>query len=98
MLLTPHPWQPGRIRRLADLDERCVQALAPGATRFLAIGDGLPTDITGANAHGIDVLFITNGIHQHELGLPGRPDPVKVRERLAAEGLSATHFMPALAW
>ena len=43
-------------------------------------------------------LFITNGIHQHELGKPGRPDPGKVRDRLAAEGLSATHFMPALAW
>ena len=85
-------------RPIYDLSRERVRALAPEATRFLAIGDGLPTDITGANAHGIDVLFITNGIHQPELGKPGRPDPGKVRDRLAAEGLSATHFMPALAW
>lgn len=81
-----------------ELSRKRVEALAPGARRLLAIGDGLPTDITGANRHGIDVLFVTNGIHAHELGEPGKPDPEKVRARLAEEGLSAAHFIPLLAW
>ena len=62
------------------------------------VGDGLPTDITGANRQGLDVLFITDGIHAHDLGTPGAPEPAKVRDRLAQEGLSATHFMPRLVW
>lgn len=81
-----------------DLSRERVQAINPGAARLLAIGDGLPTDIAGANAHGLDVLFVTNGIHTMELGEPGRPDPEKVRERLVEEGLRATHYMPMLAW
>ncbi len=85
-------------RPIYDLSRERVRHYAPDATRLLAIGDGLPTDITGANANGLDVLFITNGIHQHELGRPGQPDPAKVRARLAAEGLGAAHFMPTLAW
>ena len=72
--------------------------IAPGASRFLAIGDGLPTDITGANRQGLDVLFITDGIHAHELGTPGAPDPAKVEARLAQEGLRAAHYIPRLAW
>jgi ribonucleotide monophosphatase NagD (HAD superfamily) len=39
----------------------------------LAIGDSVRTDLTGANAIGIDCLFITSGIHAEELG--GRDDP-----------------------
>ena len=66
--------------------------------RVLAVGDGLPTDITGANRQGFDVLFITEGIHAADLGPSLRPDPAKIAERLAAEGLRADYFMPRLAW
>ncbi|HEY2070763.1 MAG TPA: TIGR01459 family HAD-type hydrolase [Rhizomicrobium sp.] len=34
----------------------------------LAIGDGADTDIKGANARGIDALFIAQGIHAAQLG------------------------------
>ena len=34
--------------------------------RVLCVGDGLPTDIRGANAQGLDVLFVANGIHGGE--------------------------------
>ena len=34
--------------------------------RVLCIGDGLPTDIRGANARGLDVLFVASGIHGGE--------------------------------
>jgi HAD superfamily hydrolase (TIGR01459 family) len=38
-----------------------------GAKRILAIGDGLVTDIRGANAAGLDVLFIADGLHGEEV-------------------------------
>ncbi|MEM9221633.1 MAG: TIGR01459 family HAD-type hydrolase [Pseudomonadota bacterium] len=75
-----------------------VEALKPGASRVLAIGDGLFTDITGANRQGLDVLFITNGIHVDELGSHDEPDTAKVHARLADEGLTAHTFIPKLAW
>jgi HAD superfamily hydrolase (TIGR01459 family) len=34
--------------------------------RMLAIGDSVRTDLTGANAQGIDCLFMTRGIHADE--------------------------------
>jgi HAD superfamily hydrolase (TIGR01459 family) len=38
-----------------------------GAKRPLAIGDGLDTDIKGANAAGLDALFVGHGIHAKEI-------------------------------
>lgn len=34
---------------------------------FLAIGDGLPTDIKGANSEGIECILLASGIHHQEL-------------------------------
>ena len=64
----------------------------------LGIGDGLHTDIAGASAQGLDVLFITAGIHASEFGAPETPDPVRVTEILDAHGISARAAMPFLAW
>ncbi|HWY60530.1 MAG TPA: TIGR01459 family HAD-type hydrolase [Rhizomicrobium sp.] len=38
-----------------------------GAKKPLAVGDGLFTDIMGANRAGLDVLFIADGIHGEEV-------------------------------
>jgi HAD superfamily hydrolase (TIGR01459 family) len=51
-------------------------ALRAGGTpraRVLAIGDSVRTDLKGAADMGIDVLFVTSGIHAEELG--GRDEP-----------------------
>lgn len=64
----------------------------------LGIGDGLHTDIAGASAQGLDVLFITGGIHASEFGSPTDPDPARVTEVLDAHGISARAAMPFLAW
>jgi HAD superfamily hydrolase (TIGR01459 family) len=69
-----------------------------GGTKMLAVGDGLPTDIRGACDNGVDVLFVTGGIHAADFGPPGAPEPDRVAARLRAEGLGAVAFMPALAW
>ncbi len=34
--------------------------------RILAIGDGMPTDVLGAKNFGLDLLFVTDGIHARD--------------------------------
>ncbi|WP_428699767.1 TIGR01459 family HAD-type hydrolase [Stappia sp.] len=77
--------------------ERLVGAPVPRGD-ILAIGDGLPTDIRGAVANQLDVLFITGGIHAADFGPVAEPDEALVRRRLAEEGLSARAAVPHLVW
>lgn len=65
--------------------------------RILCIGDGIPTDIAGANAQGLDVLFIASGMHGETLWTDGKLDAGKADAALAEEGVSATYAMSALA-
>lgn len=66
--------------------------------RTLCIGDGINTDIRGANNEGIDALFITSGIHEMEFGAAGAPEQDSVAGRLMSEGLEIAGFMPDLRW
>ena len=63
--------------------------------RPLVIGDGLETDIRGANRSGMDALFVAHGVHAQEWG-------VLTGENLAAlfakKGVNARAAMGALAW
>ena len=44
-------------------------AMAGGADKhILVIGDAMETDMAGANAMGLDALFIAHGLHKDELG------------------------------
>jgi len=70
-------------------------AAAKGAKHPLAIGDGLKTDIRGANAAGLDALFIGNGIHGEHV----EPfTPPHLSELFASEGVSARAAMRTLVW
>jgi HAD superfamily hydrolase (TIGR01459 family) len=40
-------------------------------SRLLCIGDGLPTDVAGAAAQGLDCLLVAGGIHAEELSRDG---------------------------
>ncbi len=67
--------------------------------RALAIGDGLPTDVKGAQAHGLDCLFVAGGIHGDEVaGADGGMDPAKVAALLGDAGLNAAYAMMTLTW
>lgn len=66
--------------------------------RVLAIGDGAPTDLRGAVDFGIDVLFVTAGIHSADFGAPDTPDARAVAHFLEASRLGARAFLPRLAW
>jgi HAD superfamily hydrolase (TIGR01459 family) len=69
--------------------------------RILAIGDGITTDLCGANEQGIDSLFVATGIHGSSLLVGGTPDGAVDRERAAAAladvGARADWVMPRLA-
>ena len=65
---------------------------------MLCIGDGLPTDIRGANAQDLDVLFVANGIHGAEAMGPDGLDPAIVADLLRQEGLHARWAMGDLVW
>lgn len=66
-------------------------------SRILAIGDGLPTDIAGANAQGLDSLFIASGMHGEALWSGGKVDATKVNAAQRDAGVRATYVMQALA-
>lgn len=72
-----------------------VRAAAPDAKRMLAIGDGLHTDVKGANAAGIDALFIADGIHGEEIGAVTSEH---MAELFAKGGVHARAAMRALVW
>lgn len=66
--------------------------------RVLCVGDGLPTDIRGANAQDLDVLFIANGIHGAEAVGPDGLKPEVVADLFRQEGLHARWAMTELVW
>jgi HAD superfamily hydrolase (TIGR01459 family) len=77
-------------------EEACLMAELGPDEKVLAIGDGLNTDIRGANGFGLDALLIVGGIHGAELDdAGGEAKPLEAL--LAAQDLKARYFMPALA-
>lgn len=72
-----------------------------GATspRILCVGDGLQTDILGANGQSLDVAFVADGIFAEEArGALGRIDASKLGALLDAHGVSATYALDGLKW
>ncbi len=82
--------------RARDVLARCTGAQVPNA-RILAIGDGIPTDILGANRQGLDSLFIGTGMHGTSLISNGHLDTSLAQEALASAGVTATYAMTVLA-
>jgi HAD superfamily hydrolase (TIGR01459 family) len=64
------------------------------AKRPLVIGDGVETDILGANRLGLDALFIAGGIHAAQL----REHPDALVALFQKSGVAAIGAMPALVW
>jgi HAD superfamily hydrolase (TIGR01459 family) len=67
-------------------------------SRVLAIGDSAPTDVRGAYDQGLDILFVTSGIHIAEFGEHGGTHAGAVGDFLAAAGLGARNFIDYLKW
>lgn len=65
--------------------------------RVICIGDGMPTDVKGAQDFGLDLLYISGGIHAGDYTADGRIDERKLKAFLVREGATPTAWMPRLA-
>jgi HAD superfamily hydrolase (TIGR01459 family) len=63
--------------------------------RILAIGDSIRTDIAGANAAGIDSLFVVSGIHAEELSAI---DPQRLHASFSAQTETPTAVIDYFRW
>ena len=63
--------------------------------RVLCIGDGVSTDVLGAERQGLDCLFLWDGVHAADLNT-GSEAPAA--EFLARHSTRAKYAMPELAW
>ena len=87
----------------APIYDRCLAVAEDLAARLidrskvLAIGDGVATDVAGANKQRLDVLFIGGGIHgAAAVTRDGRLDEGATVATLAAAGVTARYAMSAL--
>jgi HAD superfamily hydrolase (TIGR01459 family) len=67
-------------------------------SKILAIGDGINTDIAGAIGYGLDVVYISAGIHSAEYGSADNPDNKKLQDFLKANNATPVAWMPRLKW
>ncbi len=79
------------LSRLAVLRGQAVDK-----ARVLTIGDGLPTDIAGAAAQGLDCLFITGGIHGDQIS--GNHYAHAVGQLLSDHNTHARYAIKNLKW
>ena len=94
----PHPPIYDLARaRLAEALDGTGQSVPD--TRILCIGDGIRTDILGAQGEDLDSLLITGGLAASETGTApgGRPDPDRLRAYVEAEQVTPTFAMGFLA-
>ena len=75
-----------------------LRGTAVAKSDVLAIGDGAPTDLKGAKGEGLDILFVTGGIHAANFGPTEQPDSSAVARFLSEEQLAARAFIPHLQW
>ncbi|WP_104664877.1 TIGR01459 family HAD-type hydrolase [Ensifer adhaerens] len=81
----------------AALGEAKAARGAIDLTRVIAVGDGMPTDVKGAQDAGLDLLYISAGIHAQEYMNESRTDEAKLAAFLKKEGASPKYWMPRLA-
>jgi HAD superfamily hydrolase (TIGR01450 family) len=65
--------------------------------RVIAIGDGMGTDVRGALDQGLDLLYISGGIHAAEYVQEGRTNEALLADFLIRHDANARYWMPRLA-
>jgi HAD superfamily hydrolase (TIGR01450 family) len=65
--------------------------------KVLAVGDGMPTDVRGALSQGLDLLYISAGIHVAEYTVNGETDEAILKAWLKSENATPKFWMPRLA-
>lgn len=88
----PHrPIYEETLRQASELRELIDPA------RIVAIGDGMPTDVRGALSEGLDLLYISAGIHAREYMTGDVTDERALNDFLASHQADPHWWMPRLA-
>ena len=95
-LIAGKPFAP--IYRAAIAEAEKLAGKKFNKSDILAIGDGMPTDIKGAEDFGLDVLFVSSGIHAGEYGPAQAPDDKRLQAFLKANKASPAAYIPKLKW
>lgn len=96
VLYAGKPYRPIYDAALARAAAARGIAASPG--RILAIGDSLRTDMTGAQALGIDGLFVSSGIHAQELGQRKGSEQEALGAMFGAAGVTPRSVTARLVW
>jgi HAD superfamily hydrolase (TIGR01459 family) len=88
----PHrPIYEAALRAASEVLGRTIE---PGDA--LAIGDGVLTDVKGADQNGIDILYVSGGIHAQEYGETLNPDAALLLAFLDRHGQRPVAAIPRL--
>jgi HAD superfamily hydrolase (TIGR01459 family) len=96
VLYAGKPYRP--IYEMALKKAEAVSGRKIDIKRVMAIGDSVRTDLKGARAFGVDMLFLTAGIHAEEFGGRDTPDKDVMSTVFAAAGEMPTAVMKHLVW
>ncbi|MFN7111685.1 MAG: TIGR01459 family HAD-type hydrolase [Brevundimonas sp.] len=97
VVMAGKPYAP--IYDLAIKEAQALMGRPVDRSRVLCIGDGVVTDVMGANTQALDCLFIAQGIHGDQAkGEDGALDPARAAELLKAETTYARYAALELTW
>lgn len=97
VLMAGKPYAPIYELSLAEAARLLGRDVDPA--RVLCIGDGVHTDVQGAEERGLDCLFVAKGIHgDAAMGPDGALSAAAVDTLLAAEGVKARYALADLVW
>ena len=97
VVMAGKPFTPIYDAAFAEAERLAGRALE--RARVLAVGDGLLTDVFGANRYGLPLLFCAGGIHAADiLGAEGGLDAERAARFLAEAGAHAEHMTAELRW
>ena len=76
--------------------QACLRDLGLDASQVAHVGDSLHHDVAGANACGVDSIFVTGGVHSSDLGPVGdQPSEDALQQLFEREGGHVpTHVVP----
>lgn len=89
----------GPIYDLALKEAERLMGRPADRSRVLCVGDGVVTDVLGANQQALDCLFVVAGIHgDHARGPDGKLDVERAQALLTAETAYARYAALDLVW
>ena len=90
---------PATSQTVARVTRERSASMADTVTRVLCVGDGVNTDVRGAERQGLDCLFLWEGVHAADLSEGGEAlASARAAAFLATHSTLATYAMPELVW